>query len=58
LVSKQAHLQGIYHLLEKAEAEQIKTIPMGTGNKSSRIVAWTFLNKAEQKAWRASRWKG
>lgn len=58
LVSKQAHLQGIYHLLEKAEAEQIKTIPMGTGNKSSRIVAWTFLNKAEQKAWREWKWKG
>jgi 23S rRNA (adenine1618-N6)-methyltransferase len=52
LVSKQANLQGIYHLLEKTGAEQIKTIPMGTGNKSSRIVAWTFLNKAEQKAWR------
>lgn len=58
LVSKQAHLQGIYHLLEKAEAEQIKTIPMGTGNKSSRIVAWTFLNKVEQKAWRERKWKG
>lgn len=58
LVSKQAHLQGIYHLLEKAESEQIKTIPMGTGNKSSRIVAWTFLNKAEQKAWRERKWKG
>lgn len=57
LVSKQAHLQGIYRLLEKAEAEQIKTIPMGTGNKSSRIVAWTFLNKAEQKVWRERKWK-
>ena len=58
LVSKQAHLQGIYHLLEKVQAEQIKTIPMGTGNKSSRIVAWTFLNKAAQKAWRERKWKG
>lgn len=56
LVSKQANLQGIYKLLEKIEAIQIKTIPMGTGNKSSRIVSWTFLSKEEQKAWRASRW--
>lgn len=30
---------------------------MGTGNKSSRIVAWTFLNKDEQKEWKESRWK-
>ena len=57
LVSKQANLKGIYKLLDKIEASQIKTIPMETGNKSSRIVAWTFLSGAEQKEWRESRWK-
>jgi len=57
LVSKQANLKGIYKALEKFEAEQTRTIPMGTGNKSSRIVAWTFLPKEEQKEWRESRWK-
>ena len=57
LVSKQSNLKGIYKLLEKIEANQIKTIPMGTGNKSSRIVAWTFLSKEEQKEWRETRWK-
>ncbi len=57
LVSKQSNLKGIYKLLEKIEANQIKTIPMGTGNKSSRIVAWTFLSKVEQKEWRETRWK-
>ncbi len=57
LVSKQSNLKGIYKSLKKIEANQIKTIPMGTGNKSSRIVAWTFLSKEEQKEWRETRWK-
>ena len=56
LVSKQSNLKGIYKILEKIEANQIKTIPMGTGNKSSRIVAWTFLSSEEQKEWRETRW--
>jgi 23S rRNA (adenine1618-N6)-methyltransferase len=56
-VSKQANLKGIYKSLEKAEAVQIKTIPMGTGNKSTRIVAWTFLSQEEQNQWRESRWR-
>ncbi len=57
LVSKQSNLKGIYKSLEKVGANQIKTISMGTGNKSTRIVAWTFLSKEEQKEWRESRWK-
>ncbi|MDB4292808.1 23S rRNA (adenine(1618)-N(6))-methyltransferase RlmF [Maribacter sp.] len=57
IVSKQTTLNGIYNVLEKVKAEQIKTIPMGTGNKSSRIVAWTFLSRAEQTAWAATRWQ-
>ena len=57
LVSKQSNLKGIYKLLENIEANQIKRIPMGTGNKSSRIVAWTFLSIEEQKEWVESRWK-
>lgn len=56
LVSKQSNLKGIYKTLEKSEAKQIRTIPMGTGNKSTRIVAWTFLSKEEQKAWAKTRW--
>ncbi|MBL4861757.1 MAG: 23S rRNA (adenine(1618)-N(6))-methyltransferase RlmF [Crocinitomicaceae bacterium] len=55
LVSKQSNLKRIYKILEKIEANQIKTIPMGTGNKSSRIVAWTFLSREEQKEWRETR---
>ncbi len=56
LVSKISNLNGIYDALERADALQVKTIPVGTGNKSSRIVCWTFLEKDEQKAWRDLRW--
>jgi 23S rRNA (adenine1618-N6)-methyltransferase len=58
LVSKQSNLKGIYKSLDNIEAAQIRTIPMGSGNKSSRIVAWTFFSTEEQKEWRESRWKG
>ena len=57
LVSKESNLKRIYKLLEKVEATQIKTIPMGTGNKSSRIVAWSFFSKEEQLEWVETRWQ-
>lgn len=57
LVSQQSKLKGIYKLLNRTQATQVKTIPMGTGNKSSRIVAWTFFSKEEQKEWRETRWR-
>ena len=57
LVSKQSNLKGIYKTLNEIEVAQIKTIPIGTGNKSSRIIAWSFLSKEEQKEWRETRWR-
>jgi 23S rRNA (adenine1618-N6)-methyltransferase len=42
LVSKEAHLDYIYHQLEKTKVTDYKTINMGQGNKISRIVAWRF----------------
>ena len=57
LVSKQSNVKAILIDLEKAEAKQIKTIPMGQGNKSSRIIAWSFLGKEEREDWIAQRWK-
>ena len=56
LVSKHSNLKRIDKLLKKTEAIQVKTIPMGTGNKTSRIVAWTFLSVEEQKKWVETRW--
>jgi 23S rRNA (adenine1618-N6)-methyltransferase len=57
LVSKQSNLKSIYKSLENEKAVEVKTIAMGQGNKTSRIVAWTFLTPTEQKEWRESRWK-
>ncbi len=56
LISKQSNLKSVYEALKNAEASEVKTIPMGQGNKTSRIVAWTFLSKEQQKEWRNKRW--
>ncbi len=56
LVSKHSNLKGIHRILDESEASQVKTISMGTGNKISRIVAWSFLSREEQKAWKGTRW--
>ncbi|MEI8046959.1 MAG: RlmF-related methyltransferase, partial [Bacteroidota bacterium] len=56
LVSKKSNLKSAYDELRKAEAVEIKTIPMGQGNKTSRIVAWTFQVKEQQKSWMNERW--
>lgn len=57
LVSKQSNVKSIQIDLEKAEAKQIKIIPMGQGNKSSRIIAWSFLGKEAREDWITRRWK-
>lgn len=44
LVSKESNLTHIYKALENIKAKAVKTIPMGQGNKNSRIVVWTFFN--------------
>ena len=56
LVSKQSHLKNIYMELEMAGAAVVKTIPMGQGNKASRIVAWTFMKKEQRENWVNTRW--
>jgi len=56
MVSKRAHLKGIQEALVKAEAVEVKIIPVGQGNKSARIVAWTFLTREQQKVWVNTRW--
>jgi 23S rRNA (adenine1618-N6)-methyltransferase len=56
MVSKQSHLKNIYMELEMVGAAVVKTIPMGQGNKASRIVAWTYLKKEERDNWIITRW--
>ncbi len=51
LVSKESNLRSIYNTLKKVGAKEVKTLSMGQGNKISRIVAWTFLDKTQQDTW-------
>jgi 23S rRNA (adenine1618-N6)-methyltransferase len=57
LVSKKDTLPIIYRELKKVKALDVKTISMTHGQKTSRIVAWTFLRPAEQTAWRNEFWR-
>lgn len=56
LISKDSNLEKVYNVLKKAGAISVKTIPMGQGNKISRLVAWTFLNAEQQKKWKELKW--
>ena len=56
LVSQSDRLESVYDALEEAGAVAVKTIPMGQGNKISRIVVWTFLTPEQQEEWKTSRW--
>lgn len=56
LVSKAASLPGIYAALKRSKVLEHKTIAMRQGQKQSRLITWTFLNPAQQAAWRKTRW--
>ena len=56
MVSKSTTLKLLIDKLENTTATDINVINMSTGNKVSRIVAWTFLNKKQQAEWRETRW--
>jgi len=45
LVSRSANLPGVYAALKAAGAVERRTLVMGQGQKVSRIVAWTFLER-------------
>ena len=51
LVSKKENLSAIYKELENINPFEIKTIEMQQGQKLTRIVAWTFMDKSMQKLW-------
>jgi 23S rRNA (adenine1618-N6)-methyltransferase len=56
LISKEEHLKNAYRALQKVQAIDVRILPMGQGNKVSRILAWTFLDQEQQKKWITSRW--
>jgi 23S rRNA (adenine1618-N6)-methyltransferase len=56
LISKNSNLPSIYKVLKNVETFEVRTIEMAQGQKTSRIVAWTFLNETEQEEWKMRRW--
>ena len=52
LVSKKENLSSFYKTLNKVNVADVKTINMAQGQKTSRILAWTFQTEAQQKAWK------
>jgi 23S rRNA (adenine1618-N6)-methyltransferase len=57
LISKKTTLPACYKNLEYFGATDIKTIPMAQGQKTSRVLAWTYLDKLQQQEWQQKRWK-
>jgi len=57
LISKSSSLPAVYRAIKYVGAAENRTIEMAQGQKKSRIVAWTFLDKAQQQTWRLARWK-
>jgi 23S rRNA (adenine1618-N6)-methyltransferase len=51
LVSKSENLDSIYAMLKRQGVIETRTANMQTGNKITRIVAWTFLDANVQKNW-------
>ncbi|TGD59069.1 23S rRNA (adenine(1618)-N(6))-methyltransferase RlmF [Flavobacterium humi] len=51
LVSKKENLAAIYRTLHKVGAVTIRTFEMAQGQKTSRMVAWTFLTETQHKNW-------
>ena len=51
LVSNVSHVRSMEASLKKLGATEFQVLDMIQGNKVSRIVAWSFLTKAEQNDW-------
>ena len=51
LVSQQKHVAPLQKLLRDVRVAQQEVIDMRQGNKVSRILAWSYLNEAQQQHW-------
>ena len=51
LISKSASLPQAYSALKQAGAVDSRTIEMAQGQKKSRLLAWTFMDKKQRRAW-------
>lgn len=57
LVSKKENLVRLQKRAQKAGATQIKVLEMSQGQKTSRVLAWSYLNEAKHQDWAQKRWK-
>lgn len=57
LVSKAGNLPPLQDRLKSLGASDIRVVHMAQGQKQSRFVAWTFLDKNQRRAWRKQRWQ-
>lgn len=48
LISKASNLDNLYDQIQAVNAFEIKVLPLGTSNKKTRILAWTFQNNQER----------
>ena len=55
LLSKKLNLPAIQAALKKARVRESRVIEMTQGQKTSRIVAWTFLDKGQHERWVSKR---
>jgi 23S rRNA (adenine1618-N6)-methyltransferase len=51
LISKSASLPHVYRALKYIGATENRTIEMSQGQKKSRFLAWTFMDKQQQRDW-------
>lgn len=56
LISSKRNLPGLEKALKRAGAVDVEVLPMSQGQKQSRILAWSFLSKAERQLWAKQRW--
>jgi 23S rRNA (adenine1618-N6)-methyltransferase len=56
LVSKASNIPALEQQLRALGATDVRVLEMAQGEKHSRLLAWTFLDKKQRRAWRKARW--
>ena len=56
LLSKKDHIDFLSKQLEINEVAEIRIVPMGQGQKQSRLLCWTFLDPERRHKWAKIRW--
>lgn len=56
LVSRAANIPELEKQLRELGATDVRKLDMAQGEKHSRLLAWTFLDKKQRRAWRKARW--